>query len=43
MQKQNHCVLPDDIKMVSYTGKKLSTCLNVKNKMVFNHEHDTYY
>ena len=43
MQKQVNCVLPDDIKMVSYRGKKLCTCLNVKNKMVFNHEHDKYY
>ena len=29
--------------MVSYTGKKLSICFNVKEKMVFNHEHDIVY
>ena len=29
--------------MVSYTGKELGTCFNVKDKMVFNHKHDTVY
>ena len=29
--------------MISYTGKKLSTCFNVKDKTVFNHEHDIVY
>ena len=44
MRKQVNRVLPDDVKMiVSYTGKKLSTCFNVKNKTVFNHEHDIIY
>ena len=39
-QKQVNCALPDDVKMiVSYTGKKLGTCFNVKDKTVFNHEH----
>ena len=26
--------------MVSYTGKKRSTCFNVKDKTAFNHEND---
>ena len=44
MRKQVNRVLPDDVKMiVSYTGKKLSTCFNVKNTTVFNHEHDMIY
>ena len=29
--------------MVSYTDKKLSTCFNVKDKTVFNYEHDFVY
>ena len=29
--------------MFSFTGKKLSTCFNVKDKTFFNHEHDTVY
>ena len=41
MRKQVNHALPDDVKMiVSYTGKKLSTCFNVKDKAVFSHEHD---
>ena len=44
MRKQVNCTLPDDAKViVSYTGKNLSTCFNVKDKTVFNHEHDTVY
>ena len=44
MQKQVTCALPDDIKMmVSYTGKKLSICFNVKDKTAFHHEHDIVY
>ena len=44
MQKQINRVLPDDVKLiVSYTGKKLSTCFNVKDKTVFNHEYDIVY
>ena len=43
-QKQVNCALPDDVKMiVSYTGKKLGTCFNVKDKTVFNHEHGIVY
>ena len=29
--------------MVSYTGKKRSTCRHVKDKTVFNHEHYIVY
>ena len=44
LRKQVNRALPDDVKMmVSYAGKKLNTCFNVKNKMVFNHEHDIVY
>ena len=44
MQKQSNCAQPDDVKLiVSYTGKKLSICFNVKDKTVFNHEHDIVY
>ena len=41
---QINLALNNDVKlMVSYTGKKLSTCFNVKDKAVFNHEHDFVY
>ena len=44
MRKQVNRSLPDDAKMmVSYTGKKLSICCKVKDKMIFNHEHDIVY
>ena len=44
MRKQVNCAVPDDVKMiVSYTSKKLSTCFNVKDKTVFNHEYDIVY
>ena len=44
MQKEVNCALPDNVKMiVSYAGKKLSTCSNVKDKTVFSHEHDIVY
>ena len=44
MQKQVNLVLLDDVKMiVSYTGKKLGTCFNAKDKTVFNHEHNIVY
>ena len=29
--------------IVSYTGKKFGICFNVKDKKVFNHEHDIVY
>ena len=44
MPKQVNRALPDDVKtIISYTGKKLSTCFDVKGKTVFNHEHDIVY
>lgn len=43
--KQVNCALTDDVSsmIVSQTGKKLSTFFNVKEKTVFNHEHDLMY
>ena len=42
--KKVNCALPDDVEViVSYTGKKLGTCFNVKDKTVFNQEHDILY
>ena len=44
MRKQVNRAFPDDVKMiVSYTGKKLGTCFNVKEITVFNHEHYIFY
>ena len=44
MRKQVNGALPDDIKIiVSYRGKKLSACFNVKDTTVFNHENDIAY
>ena len=44
IRRQINRALPDDIKMmVSYTGKKLSTCFNVKDKTVFSNENDIVY
>ena len=44
MRKLVNRALLDDVKMmVSYTSKKFSTCFNVKDKTVFNHEHDNVY
>ena len=41
MQKQINRAFLNDVKMiVSYTGKKLSTCFNFKDKTIFNNKHD---
>ena len=41
IRKQVNRVHPDDVKMMlSFTGKKRSTCFNVKDKTAFNHEND---
>ena len=41
MRKEVEHTLPHDVKvMVSYVGKKLNICFNVKDKTVFNHEHE---
>ena len=42
MQKQVNYALLYDVKM-SFLGKKLGTCFNVKAKSVFNDEHDIVY
>ena len=43
VRKQVNRALPDDVKIiVSYTGKKLSACFNVKDKTVFNHDNVFY-
>ena len=37
-------LLPPEIKMqVVYTGKKLSTCFNVKDQSKFDHQHGMVY
>ena len=37
-------LLPPEIKMqVVYTGKKLSTCFDVKDQSKFDHQHDVVY
>ena len=44
MRRQVNHTFPDDVKIiVSYTGKKLGTCFNVKDVNLFNHEHDIVY
>ena len=44
MRKQVNRAFPDDVKMiVSFTGKKLGTCFDVKEITVFNHEHYIVY
>ena len=44
MRKQINRAFPDDVKMaVSYTDTRPSTCFDVEDKMLFNHEHDNLY
>ena len=44
MRTQINRALPDNVKLtVSSIGKKRNTCFNVKDKMVFNSEHDIVY
>ena len=39
MRKQVNCAVPDNVKIiVSYTDMKLSTCFNMKDKTISNHE-----
>ena len=41
IRKQVNRAFPDYVKMmVSYTDKNFSSCFNVKNNTVFNHEHN---
>ena len=44
MERRTSNLLPPQIKtQVAYTGKKLSTCFNVKDKSKFEHQHDVVY
>ena len=43
MERRISKLLPPEIKtQVAYTGKKLSTCFNVKDQSKFEHQHDVY-
>ena len=44
MKRRIPKLLPPEIKtQVAYTGKKLSTCFNVKDQSKFEHQHDVIY
>ena len=44
LQKRLHNLLPNHINtQVTYTGKKLSTCFNIKDQTKFEHQHDIVY
>ena len=44
LQKRLHNLLPDHINtQVTYTGKKLSTCFNIKDQTKFEQQHDIVY
>ena len=44
MRKKVNHAFPNDVKIIiSYTGKKLGTCFNVKDIKLFNQEHDIVY
>ena len=44
MKRRISKLLPPEIKtQVAYTGKKLSTCFNVKDQSKFEHRHDVVY
>ena len=44
MRNEVNHALPDDVKVtVSYIVQELSICFSVKDKTVFNHEHDIAY
>ena len=44
MKKRISKLLSPEIKtQVAYTGKKLSTCFNVKDQSKFEHQHDVVY
>ena len=43
LQKRLH-LLPNHINtQVTYTGKKLNTCFNIKDRTTFQHQHDIVY
>ena len=44
LQKRLHNLLPNHINtQVTYTGKKLSTCFNIKDQTKFEYQHDIVY
>ena len=44
LQKRLHNLLPNHINtQVTYRGKKLSTCFNIKDQTKFEHQHDIVY
>ena len=44
LQKRLHNLLPNHINtQVTYTGKKLSTCFNIKDQTKFEQQHDIVY
>ena len=43
IRKRLNVILPRDIKITCYTGKRLSSCFKIKDKKKFDHEHDLVY
>ena len=44
LQKRSHNLFPNHVNtQVTYTGKKLSICFNIKGQMKFEHQHDIAY
>ena len=44
MKKTIHKLLPEIVNaQVAYTGRKLSTCFQIKDKSKFDHQHDLVY
>ena len=44
MKKTVHKLLPETVKtQIPYTGRKRSTCIQIKDKSKFDHQHDLVY
>ena len=44
MKKTVHKLLPETINtQIAYTGRKISTCLQIKGKNKFDHQYDLVY
>ena len=44
MKKTVHKLLPETVNtQIAYTGRKLSTCFQIKDKSKFDHQHDLVY
>ena len=44
MKKTVHKLLPKTVNtQIMYTGRKLSTCFQIKDKSKFDHQHDLVY